>query len=57
MLYPNSIVSTADGTIYAGMRFFVARLVPHSGKYAEGWLVPSGCAKFHIHDFDCICTK
>ncbi len=56
MLYPNSIISTADGTIYAGMRQFVVRVVLHSGKYVEEWLAPNGCAKFHIHDYDCICT-
>jgi hypothetical protein len=57
MLYPNSIVSSPDGTIYAGMRLFVVRLVLRSGKYREEWLVPEGCEKFHVRDFDCICTK
>jgi hypothetical protein len=57
MLYPNSIVSLPDGTIYAGMRLFVVRLVLRSGDYTEEWLVPQGCEKFHVQGFDCACSK
>lgn len=57
MLYPNSIVSSSDGTIYAGMRLFVVRLVLRSGKSTEEWLVPQGCEKFHVQGFDCVCSK
>ena len=57
ILYPNSIVSSPDGTIYAAMRLFVVRLVPHSGKYTEQWLVPDGCEKLHRDGFDCACAK
>lgn len=57
MLYPNSIVSTKDGAIYAGMRLFVVRLVPASGGYKQEWLLPKDCEHFQTHDYDCICTK
>ena len=58
ILYPNSIVLSPDGVIYATMRLFVVRLVPHSGEYTEQWLVPDGCEKFHKDGFfDCACSK
>jgi hypothetical protein len=57
MLYPNSIVSAPDGTIYAGMRLFVVRLMLRSGGFTEQWLVPEHCEKFHVQGFDCVCTK
>jgi hypothetical protein len=58
-LYPNSIVSAPDGTIYAGMRLFVVRLAPTSkpGEYTEQWLVPEGCQQFHRDGFTCACSK
>lgn len=56
-LYPNSVVSTPDGTIYVGMRLFVVRLMQQSGEYTEEWLVPDGCRHFKVHDLDCVCTK
>lgn len=54
-LYPNSIVSTSDSAIYAGMRLFVIRLVPESGEYTEQWLVPDNCKHFRIRDLQCVC--
>jgi hypothetical protein len=59
ILYPNSIVSTPEGTIYVGMRLFVVRLVPAStpGEYTEQWLVPDGCEQFHRAGFICACSK
>jgi hypothetical protein len=59
ILYPNSIVATPEGTIYAGMRLFVVRLVPTSkpGEYTEQWLVPDGCEQFHREGFTCACSK
>jgi hypothetical protein len=57
MLYPNSVVSAPDGTIYVGMRLFVVRLVKRSHDYAEQWLVPDNCRHFSIRDLDCLCTK
>jgi len=56
-LYPNSIVSASDGTIYAGMRLFVVRLVPQSVGYAEQWLVPDKCKHFRVRDSQCVCRK
>jgi hypothetical protein len=56
-LYPNSVVSTPDGTIYAGMRLFVVRLVQQSGEYTEQWLVPDRCKNFKVRELDCVCTN
>jgi hypothetical protein len=56
-LYPNSVVSTTDGTIYVGMRLFVVRLLHQSGKYTAQWLVPDSCRHFKVRDLDCVCTK
>jgi hypothetical protein len=58
-LYPTSIVSTPDGTIYAGMRLFVVRLLPTSkpGEYTEQWLVPDACRQFHREGITCACSK
>jgi len=58
-LYPNSILATPEGTIYAGMRLFVVRLVPTSkpGEYTEQWLVPDGCEQFHQEGHNCTCSK
>ena len=59
ILYPNSIVSTPEGTIYAGMRLFVVRLMPTSkpDDYTEQWLVPESCEQFHQERFTCSCSK
>jgi hypothetical protein len=59
LLYPNSIVSTPEGTIYVGMRLFVVRLLPapKPGEYTEQWLVPKGCEKFHKEGFTCACSN
>lgn len=40
-LYANSMVKLSDGTIYVGMRHFVARLLPHLGGYREELLIPN----------------
>jgi hypothetical protein len=56
-LYPNSIMSASDSTIYAGMRLFVVRLVPQSGEYTEQWLVPDNCKHFRVRDLQCVCRK
>jgi hypothetical protein len=56
-LYPNSIVSAPDNTLYLGMRLFVVRLVQQSGEYTEQWLVPDNCKHFKVRGLDCVCTK
>ena len=59
ILYPNSIVVTPEGTIYAGMRLFVVRLLPTSkpDEYTEQWLVPEDCEQFRREGFTCACSK
>jgi hypothetical protein len=57
LLYPNSVVSLPDGTVYTGMRLFVVRLVKQSGGYAEQWLVPENCKRFSVQGLDCRCSK
>jgi hypothetical protein len=57
LLYPNSIASTKDGTVYVGMRLFVVRLVLRSGEYKEEWLTQKACAKFRTSDFQCMCSE
>jgi hypothetical protein len=57
LLYPNSVVSLPDGTVYTGMRLFVVRLVKQSGGYAEQWLVPENCKRFRVQGLDCRCSK
>jgi hypothetical protein len=57
LLYPNSVVSLPDGTIYTGMRLFVVRLVKESGGYEEQWLVPESCRHFRVQGLDCVCSK
>lgn len=48
-LSPNSLVRLRDGTLYAGMRHFVGRLIPEGTGYREELLVPTGQPPF---DFD-----
>jgi len=57
LLYPNSVVVTKDGVIYVGMRMFVVRLVPQSGRYLEQWMVRQGCNRFRRTQSDCVCQK
>jgi hypothetical protein len=57
LLYPNSVVSLPDGTVYTGMRLFVVRLVKQSGGYAEQWLIPENCKRFSVQGMDCVCSK
>jgi hypothetical protein len=40
-LYPNSIATTADGTVYLGMRHGVARIERTDGSYKVAWLLPN----------------
>jgi hypothetical protein len=56
-LYPNSVVSTPDGTIYAGMWLFVVRLARRPGGYREEWLIPDSCRHFSVSGYDCNCAK
>jgi hypothetical protein len=56
-LYPNSLASASDNSIYAGMRLFVVRLVPQSEEYTEQWLVPDNCKHFSVRDQQCVCRK
>ena len=55
-LYPNSMIVSASGIIYVGMRHFVVRLTPTSDGYGEEWFVPSDCTQFEERDLDCICA-
>lgn len=45
-LYPNSITRTPDGTIYLGMRHFVARLIPDGKGFRAELLVPTNLPLF-----------
>lgn len=45
-LFPNSMVQTADGTLYVGMRHFVARLLNEGGVYREQLLLPANQPPF-----------
>ena len=45
LLYPNSVVSTPDGTVYVGMRLFVVRFDPHAEHNAEQWFLPQSCER------------
>jgi hypothetical protein len=54
LLYPNSVVSTPDGTVYVGMRLFVLRFNPHAKDNAEQWLLPKSCERFETTG--CVCT-
>lgn len=46
-LYPNSMVKLPDGTLYVGMRHFVARLIPGArDRYRSELLVPSAMPLF-----------
>lgn len=46
-LYANSMVKLADGTLYVGMRHFVARLIPTAdGTYRDELLLPSNRPPF-----------
>ncbi len=56
-LYPNSIATTPDGTIYIGMRLFVVRLAPRTEEYLEQWLVPDSCTHFQVRGLNCVCEK
>src|SRR5579863_4805635 len=49
LTYPTSVVVDANGDIFAGMRFFVLRLVPgNSGDYRPQWLMEKECQSFKI---------
>ncbi|MGH9713717.1 MAG: hypothetical protein ACRD5M_10520 [Candidatus Acidiferrales bacterium] len=67
--YPlaNSIVKTANGTIYVGMRTFVLRFLPGGvgqtgtkSEYTEDFLLPDTCRKFKMdwnrNRMQCTCT-
>ena len=46
-LSPNSMVKLRDGTLYVGMRHFVARLIPNGqGGYRDELLIPAGHPAF-----------
>lgn len=50
LLFPNSMVKLADGTLYVGMMHFVARLIPDTrGGYTEELLLPKNRPPF---DYD-----
>lgn len=53
LLYPNSVVSTPDGTVYVGMRLFVVRFDPHAEHDAEQWFLPQSCERFETTG--CVC--
>ena len=68
--YPlaNSVVRTANGTIYVGMRTFVLRFLPGGGgqtgtnsEYAEDFLLPETCRNFkkdwYRNRMQCTCTQ
>jgi hypothetical protein len=55
-LYPTSLVRAADGTLFAGMRHFVVRLVPGTrAGYRQDWLVPRTCTRFRQRSDSSVC--
>jgi hypothetical protein len=56
LLYPNSMVVTADKAIYVGMRLLVVRFLPEAPGYRAQWLVRSECQHFEIRGQGCSCT-
>lgn len=45
-LYPNSVAVHPEGTVYIGMRYAVAVLIPNGTIYKEKWLVSPKCRYF-----------
>ncbi|MCE9521054.1 MAG: hypothetical protein K8S25_01320, partial [Alphaproteobacteria bacterium] len=50
-LYPNSMVKMPDGTIFVGIRHFVARLLPEHGKYRDQLLLPADKPQFEYDEW------
>jgi hypothetical protein len=56
-LYPNSMVRAPSGTVFAGMRHFVARITIDGKKVSTTWLVPQTCLEFAVAGTDCKCKS
>jgi hypothetical protein len=59
-LYPNSMVVAPDGTMYAGMRYTVARLTQSDRGIEIAWFVPPSCRSLEKradlpYGIDCTC--
>jgi hypothetical protein len=56
LLYPNSIVEDATGSIVVGMRFYALRLERNGTGYKPVWYIPLACRKTRLKDYDCECV-
>jgi hypothetical protein len=57
-LYPRSLAVTPNGSVYVGMRHYVARIeAPGERDCTVEWFVPEGCARFVERDVDCVCAS
>jgi hypothetical protein len=54
---PTSLVRSADGALYVGMRYYLLRLVEGSGGWAESWFVPASCQKVRLREYTCVCVQ
>jgi hypothetical protein len=53
---PTSMVRSADGALYVGMRYYVLRLAEqHDGTWQESWFVPASCQKMQFRVYQCEC--
>jgi hypothetical protein len=55
-LYPDSMASDDDGTLWIGMRQFVLRLVPNGDQFTPTWFVRATCLKARARDLTCVCA-
>ena len=54
---PTSLVRSADGALYVGMRYYVLRLVEHDSGWDESWFVPASCQKVRLEEYTCECVR
>lgn len=55
-LAPTSLVRTADGSFYVGLRYYVLKLVEKARGWEESWLLPAACQKVQLADDSCECV-
>jgi hypothetical protein len=56
LLYPNSILEDATGSIVVGMRFYALRLERNGAGYKPVWYIPLACRKTRLKNYDCECV-
>src|SRR5262249_33443103 len=55
-LDPDSLVRTADGTLFLGLRRYVLALTPDGDQWTETWFVPKDCLQVRLNGFYCVCA-